>query len=95
VCFAVSFDYRRGLEPVYGFDLGAEAVVSSVCGQFDDGIVRAVLARSGCVDLGVEPCGPLQCLSGSVKDAMFVGSNRICSNRRGCFLSESRFPRLL
>ena len=59
MCFAVSFDYRRDLEPVYGFDLGAEAVGSLVCGQFDDGIGRAVLARSSRVDLGVEPCGPL------------------------------------
>ena len=55
----MGFDQRGGFEPVYGFDFGAEAVVTLVRGQFEDGIGRAVLTSRDWMDLGVEPRGPL------------------------------------
>ena len=66
VGLALGFDQRGGFEPVYCFDFGAEAVVTLVRGQFEDGIGGVILTDWDRMDLGSKTCGSLEGLPGGV-----------------------------
>src|SRR5262249_42683539 len=80
---ALCFDQRRGCEPIYCFDLGPEAMLTTLNQEMDYGVRAMALALCGSrrVDFGVNSGGPLERLSGSLQEPAFSDFSRHGSTR--------------